>query len=46
MVAASYYDCGVALVRVGSLGSAGGGWRATGRGREEGEGMDYIEVLM
>ena len=36
MVAASY-DGGAPLVRLGSLGSAGGGWWATGRGRE---GMD------
>ena len=38
---AALYDGGASLVRLGSLGSAGGGWWATGRGRERGrEGMD------
>ena len=46
-VVAASYDGGASLVRVGSLGSAGGGWWATGRrregGREGGEGREWIE---
>ena len=39
-VVAASYDGGASLVRLGSLGSAGGDWWATGRGREGEEGMD------
>ena len=42
-VVAASYDGGVSLVRVGSLGSAGGGWWATGRRKG---GREGIEVLL